>query len=84
MFAGKLVVAIAVILCAFVHAQDVPDNSGFLQSLKDFGSLLSEDQRQELKTLVSNPASTKQQVIDGLQQYFKNIGGETEVSLAWP
>uniref|UniRef100_A0AC34GN05 Uncharacterized protein n=1 Tax=Panagrolaimus sp. ES5 TaxID=591445 RepID=A0AC34GN05_9BILA len=64
-----------------IQTRDLPKNDGaaaFFQNLKDLGDSLSEDQKTQLKQIATNPASTKQQVVDGLKNFFHSIGGDAE------
>uniref|UniRef100_A0AC34FFM3 Uncharacterized protein n=1 Tax=Panagrolaimus sp. ES5 TaxID=591445 RepID=A0AC34FFM3_9BILA len=64
-----------------IQTRDLPKNDGvaaFFQNLKDLGDSLTEDQKTQLKQIATNPASTKQQVVDGLKNLFHSVGGDAE------
>uniref|UniRef100_A0A914YI25 Uncharacterized protein n=1 Tax=Panagrolaimus superbus TaxID=310955 RepID=A0A914YI25_9BILA len=86
MFASRIVVVfIAIVSVAIAQDQGVlasdsaaTDGLGFVQALRDIGQSLTPEQREQAKSIATNPSSTKQQVIDGLKSFFQGIGGDAE------
>uniref|UniRef100_A0AC35GLI3 Uncharacterized protein n=1 Tax=Panagrolaimus sp. PS1159 TaxID=55785 RepID=A0AC35GLI3_9BILA len=75
--------AAAVVLGNPIQTRDLPKNqndgaAAFLQSLKDIGDSLTQDQKNQLKAIATNPDSTKRQIVDDLKNFFHSIGGEAE------
>uniref|UniRef100_A0AC34FB81 Uncharacterized protein n=1 Tax=Panagrolaimus sp. ES5 TaxID=591445 RepID=A0AC34FB81_9BILA len=84
MFASKIAfifIAVASVSVVFAQDQQGPagaDGLGFVQALRDIGQFLSPEQREQAKSIATNPTLTKQQVIDGLKSFFQGIGGDAE------
>lgn len=48
---------------------------------KEIENALTEEQKQQLKAMVHNDTATKQQIKDGMDAFFDQLGGEQSMSL---
>ena len=82
MFSAKMIAVFLAFIVAGASAkafQGADDGLGIVQFLQELSQDLNEDQRNQLKAILTNPTFTKQQITEGLVNLFKNIGGATEV-----